>query len=164
MQLLPPSAMLGISGGRAFRPGVRRHDRRHAPYAAGQICGGRLYRARGLYGRAVRLAELGHARSRRSANWWRSSRPEVCWPSTFAYVATQVLVDALFSGGRCAPAVSFLAGRPVRRTFLALDYRPVSQGGSVCRGKLHGAGAAQSAGAAGQRVSCPIAWPWRNGA
>ena len=40
-----------------------------------------LYRARGLYGRAVEAAELGVAGRRSSASWSRSSRPEACWPS-----------------------------------------------------------------------------------
>ena len=108
-----------------------------------------LYRARGLYGRAVRLqnwgmlaAQLGSTGCDRRDRKPAGRHHRVCGNATAH--------RGLFSGDRCSPAVSVLARR-ARETFVALDCRPVSQRRSVCGCGCHRAGTAQSAGAAGQR-------------
>ena len=149
-QLLSPSAVLGFQA-------ISNFDTAFVVMTAGMLLTlpsglvSGLYRARGLYGRAVRLQNWGHAgRAARSTGRDRRDRKPV--GRHHCVCGDAGAHRGLFSGDRCSPPVSVFA-RGAREAFVALDYRPVSQGGSVCGCGCHGAGVAQSAGAAGQR-SC----------
>ena len=94
-----------------------------------------LYRARGLYGRAVALHNWGvlvGQLGQLAAIIATGSLLAV----TIAYAATQALTTAYFLSDRCSPPVSIFA-RGAREAFVVLDYRPVSQGGSVCSCGCH---------------------------
>ena len=78
-QFVSPSAVLGFQA-------IANFDAAFVVMTAGMLLTlpsnlvSGLYRARGLYGRAVQAAELWRRWSGSSVNWSRSSRPEACWP------------------------------------------------------------------------------------
>ena len=109
-----------------------------------------LYRARGLYGRAVKLVNLGMMGAlfgQLAAVTLTQSLLYV----TIVYVAAQMLAAAYLLMIDAPAAVSVFA-RNAPDAVVALDCWPVSQGRAVCGGGRHRSGVVQSAGAAGQRV------------
>ncbi len=138
-----------ISGRFEFRRGLRRDDGRHAADAAVRSGDGSVSRARALWPRGA-AAEPRPCSPASSVNWSRSSRPEACWPSPSPMWQRNCSSRSIFWRSML-PACFRSCASGARTAFVALDCRPVSQGGSVCGGRRHGTGVAQSAGTAGQR-------------
>ena len=150
-----------ISGDRAFRCGLRRDDRRHAADAAVQSRGRAVSRARALWARGE-AAELGHAgRAARPTGRHRRDRQPA---GRHHRLCRDAGVDRdLSSGDRCAAAVSVFARR-ARAGFVALDRSASFARPLRLRSRAPPNWRCSTCRCCWSARSCPIAWPWRNGA